>query len=646
MSNRSYQYRPLDTDRASIRLIKLQPGQTIDALHCEIEHVSLQDSPIYDALSYSWGISADDIDLISPEGSFKIRQSIEQALKQLRHPGTQRRLWIDVVCINQGDSTEKGQQVQMMHRIYSQAATTVAWLGLEDEFTSPAFKMISELHEKMEMWSKDVVHTLPKGKKSVDLYLELMGIPPRGDLGWKALSLLLCRPYWQRVWTLQEYAVSTNLMVACGPHSCSSHLFGGLLTLDSWLQDMAEHLPERDAFARQYSVDWGYIKRLCVAPEPYSEMYKQLGIVDEPIEAAMYTILLKWRPSIPWLATWQPESTMTLFELLYRTRSRQATDSRDKVFSVLNLVRDKTARLPTVDYTRDVAKVYTETARCIMLKDRNLDLLAAVDYSDFSKRLPGMPSWIPNWGEVLKEPSNSFSHMGFSSATGNFISTGSSKCDPKFILLPTSDDSNKNHRSISLCGIKDAIIVNVKHIPIHGERNWYKFQKLSQLLEEEAPELVTSQLLFSVWEAMEEEGHKARPFPIMGGGRSMFLTTRGTVGIGPRAMRRGDIVYLIMGGNVPYILRPVVTAEKASTNDKDVKESSRDETLERKQIFELVGECYVPDLMYGEGLIWARAKKQPELMLNNLGPGYEEDRWLRSLGSSNFPFDTQELTLV
>jgi hypothetical protein len=44
-----------------------------------------------------------------------------------------RLFWIDQICINQEDETEKGHQVQFMGEIFRRAYNVFAWLGMEDD---------------------------------------------------------------------------------------------------------------------------------------------------------------------------------------------------------------------------------------------------------------------------------------------------------------------------------------------------------------------------------------------------------------------------------------------------------------------------------------------------------------------------------
>jgi hypothetical protein len=56
----------------------------------------------------------------------------------------------------------------------------------------------------------------------------------------------------------------------------------------------------------------------------------------------------------------------------------------------------------------------------------------------------------------------------------------------------------------------------------------------------------------------------------------MFISSDRRIGLGPKNMAIGDCLVLLMGGKVPFVLRP------------------------RGDVFELVGECYVHGAMQGE----------------------------------------------
>ncbi|KAH8592869.1 hypothetical protein B0O99DRAFT_629186 [Bisporella sp. PMI_857] len=63
--------------------------------------------------------------------------------------------------------------------------------------------------------------------------------------------------------------------------------------------------------------------------------------------------------------------------------------------------------------------------------------------------------------------------------------------------------------------------------------------------------------------------------------RAFFVTEKGYMGLGPSSMEEGDLVYVLSGGQVPFILRPTRLAEG----------------------FSLVGESYVHGIMDGEATV-------------------------------------------
>jgi hypothetical protein len=66
-------------------------------------------------------------------------------------------------------------------------------------------------------------------------------------------------------------------------------------------------------------------------------------------------------------------------------------------------------------------------------------------------------------------------------------------------------------------------------------------------------------------------------------GRRLIKMRNGTIGLGPRAAERGDLVCILFGCSVPVVLRKL-------------------EEREGREYFQLVGECYVFGFMSGEVL--------------------------------------------
>lgn len=61
-----------------------------------------------------------------------ITSNLLQALHTIRYEQTSRVLWMDAICINQSDTTEKGHQVALMGRIYRDTQRVVVCLGCQE----------------------------------------------------------------------------------------------------------------------------------------------------------------------------------------------------------------------------------------------------------------------------------------------------------------------------------------------------------------------------------------------------------------------------------------------------------------------------------------------------------------------------------
>ncbi|KAF2998412.1 hypothetical protein E8E14_005154 [Neopestalotiopsis sp. 37M] len=134
-----YAYQPLSA-KADTRIIELVPA--IDAsfpLQCRIAELSLwsEDLRDYEALSYTWG-QPDFSETLSviQDGQTSvlgITPNLRDALERLRLPDRERRLWVDAVCIDQKDKTDKSKQIPAMAQIFKCASRVLVWLGNSPE---------------------------------------------------------------------------------------------------------------------------------------------------------------------------------------------------------------------------------------------------------------------------------------------------------------------------------------------------------------------------------------------------------------------------------------------------------------------------------------------------------------------------------
>src|ERR1700722_8188112 len=102
----SFFYEPLSLERQEIRLIHatkrnlpIIDGQLL--IEYSIEHVSLEESPEYVALSYVWGNPKENLPIKLNGNLFRVTENLHSALLELRSHSSIEMLWVDAICINQ-----------------------------------------------------------------------------------------------------------------------------------------------------------------------------------------------------------------------------------------------------------------------------------------------------------------------------------------------------------------------------------------------------------------------------------------------------------------------------------------------------------------------------------------------------------------
>jgi hypothetical protein len=166
-----------------------------------------------------------------------------------------RPLWVDAICLNQDDENEKAHQIPHMGRIYQSASRTLIWLGIEEDDSSYALTWMKLYYQYIRPYIRDgdlvtangiktyftalyVEHretakAHEKFEKGQREYSELAAAlaariaeeldPERYEQSsfvWRtveAIPALLSRPWFERVWTMQELYLSHSPLIICGP---------------------------------------------------------------------------------------------------------------------------------------------------------------------------------------------------------------------------------------------------------------------------------------------------------------------------------------------------------------------------------------------------------------------------------------------
>jgi hypothetical protein len=109
---------------------------------------------------------------------------------------------------------EKSHQVPFMRHIYLQARQVMMWLGKEENDSQLAMSMI-------EIWGK----AFNPLDKTLDIKAQLavrLAIieDPFNERSWNAIRNSFHRPYWKRIWVIQEVAFKESTTSYCGTLMC------------------------------------------------------------------------------------------------------------------------------------------------------------------------------------------------------------------------------------------------------------------------------------------------------------------------------------------------------------------------------------------------------------------------------------------
>ncbi|KAJ4318502.1 hypothetical protein N0V84_006828 [Fusarium piperis] len=561
----------------TVRLLTLLPGQHGEPLRCAIEAVGLNDKVPYETLSYVWGPAPDGNHTVNLAGqTVDITSNLSAALSHLRNPETPRTLWVDQLCIDQGNNEEKEQQVGMMRSIYQNCTQCVIWLGVipqdQDMFTLQDamalfdfFKLHAAFESDQERFSQ-IITTFTRPSSYEGVRNAFGSMRPHGN------------DWWHRIWTVQEAVLPPKTTLQWGTLTISwVDLIGAFDTCPHSLHNV--EMQDLDGIADAIRKDLGHL-----------------------ITAVLGLLISKEKRDTPLM-------------LLHRWRSRYATDPRDKIYGLMGLLeRDAFPSVPTSDYTVSTSTLYTRVALDMIRLTDSLEPL--IGMRGDARVTPGLPSWVFDWA-VLDE-ARSPNWFPFYHRHDCFRADGD-----KTFKMEVSDDE----RLLTLEGIYLDRVKHVSDVIADGK---------TELTEQDINDTLGAWKVF-LDHVVREKGLETSPtgiswrevfcrtalgdlifdeFPIrrvndndcemfwkfrkdlqsndtweslrqMVTRQAFFITERGYVGIGPPTTRVGDSLWVLFGGRMPFILGAVGDEEAEPSNLGGI-----------RKIF--VGEAYVHGFMKGE----------------------------------------------
>ncbi|KAI1359683.1 heterokaryon incompatibility protein-domain-containing protein [Xylaria arbuscula] len=368
-ANTTYGYVAIGSPR-TIRLVHIYPGVGADPVRLSLVTTSLDAAPDFEAISYCWGTAQEQRQVTCNDATLSITDSLFTGLVHFRYPDRPRIVWADAICINQADLGEKSAQVLLMPHIYSQATRTLIWLGVAQDpvFGSVPPTAASSIRQALQLLPEidpeDPVDTAAKLQatrlKSQRLHDE--GKPGLLDHDWASLAALLRRPWFRRKWVVQEVALAKEVMIYVG---------GGV------------EVPWPDLAKLSFSIEMMGVQRLLTL-----NGNSVLESVYEPLHCVVNVLMVQVF-----------RQRATLLDGVVATIDFDCTDPRDHVYSLLSLGAVGPTILP--DYHASVSEVFRKFAVAMLVQGNSLKLLSLApdrvgSFTLGIQRPKELPSWAPD----------------------------------------------------------------------------------------------------------------------------------------------------------------------------------------------------------------------------------------------------------
>lgn len=607
---KSCRYITLGREKKQVRLLLLLPGEFKDPICCNLLIAHLDEKPYYKALSYVWGDPARRLPIFVNGQEHHITTNLYRALRRLRDVIEVRVLWIDALCINQNDISERSHQVTLMKDIYSLTEEAILFIGdhksddsdptctksrenqkaedydLKYWLYAPTF--IRRLQSELGVLREDIENILePKevhaaftlayalASGALRSILKGKGVPRAfTNEAAKALLKVLRLPWFTRIWTVQEAVIPRESIVVCGSMKLQ------------WVTMM-----EASRLAKFWKLE-----------------KFQFSSIQTQALGELETKVLPLRDEHE---SFQDQYGSEHCRLLQRYQHREAADPRDKVFALISMTYGLTVgALIEPDYAQDVGSIYTTMCRRIIESGQSLEALAQIYVHDRKD----LPSWVSDWSYTPDAFSTMLSEWNYSSYLWSKAS-GSTKAEIHASPNEILSLSGFRVDEVSAVGSKIGTSIDL------GEREWKSgrediIQHLQKMddryisggtvrtafhrtltknrrctVEPETGAFIdfyTSDLPYSATSKTKEKTKHDYLLKLDIQGQRLFTTRKGYLGIGSSKIQVGDLVCVLLGGKVPFILRHI------------------DQTVCQLEYVSLscsfVGQAYVHGIMRGEAI--------------------------------------------
>ena len=390
-----------------------------------MQHFPIKDHhPPYTALSYSihaaqWtGVFSQFGYMYCNGKEHHVKDGLLHILAKILDPSRTTYLWIDQICINQPDEDELRRQQEMMQDIYSNAAQTIIWLGYPEDNQLIVNGAFAALHRHFVQFSSAQDANEIK-RRTAAIHISQGAIFTAHEEMY--LVNILRRPWFSRVWVIQEATLSRNAIVQCGTFRIS------------WT-DFLLHVA--------CLKNTGMLNSLLAHPDPSGESTSHQWEVRYQAFLHLHAMYESNFNGPAWQVI-SPVPLPKFKHLLPTTRLFEVTKPRDRVYAIRGLCDDKEAIAVRIEESYTLADLHYDVAKYLISQEsaacqcdslccprKEMSILGSAGIRDWSERcfrdfsphdigsLRNLPSWVPIWA------GNSLNSIFFSADEAGYKAAG------------------------------------------------------------------------------------------------------------------------------------------------------------------------------------------------------------------------------
>ncbi|KAF2267312.1 hypothetical protein CC78DRAFT_614253 [Lojkania enalia] len=313
------------------------------------------------ALSYVWGNDREAGQIVVNGTVMLVTKNLEEILRRLAANNEFRanyKIWIDAICINQKDESERASQVRKMREIYSSAWTVIAWLGESGEWTPiPDAFIFLRLLASLDHRQRDL-------RRLFDQEWGLLN-----ENCFYMLHEMMKHEYWSRLWIIQEVVMGASCTVLrCGDHLLDWNTFCAAIAV------------------LYHGHNWD-VKDYMLAK------VHQRGMSTDAVWQTLSLHLV--HKDLRQLSRYEHEGGERLGfrRLLEVANSAHCRDVRDKVFALIGMMEPEIANEVVQAYSLDISRLFTTVTKAFITYYNNLEPLRQAN--PWGQH--GAPSWAADW---------------------------------------------------------------------------------------------------------------------------------------------------------------------------------------------------------------------------------------------------------